>query len=754
MTSANPGGEPLVTDNDEARARLAGIADALPRCTTATSSSRCDDSVRARAARRRRRALPVRPPRARLHAARDPPARAPARRCSRVGGYFKNTVCVTRGDEAFLSQHVGDLDNAPTCTALERTIDHLRRHPRRARRRSSRTTCIRTSTARATRRALAARWGVPLRAVQHHHAHVAAVLAEHRVDGPVLGLALDGVGLGSDGGAWGGELLRVDGASFARIGHLRPLRLARRRPRGARAVADGGGGARARRTRRRDRSALRATSRPRAPSPRCSRAACARPRRRSMGRWFDAAAGLLGVTRRMAFEGQAAMLLEGLAERHGAVAGRSVAVRDLATTSNSTSTPLVQRLADERDAGFGARALPRDAGRGARRVGRAGGRARIACRSSRRRRLLPQRDLSRAACAPRSRGAASRCSKRRRVPPNDGGLALGQAWVAPADASTGDQLTMCLAIPARVVALPEPDTALVDVGGVRKRDLARARRRRRRRRLRDRPRRLCADAARSRRGRSARSRRSPQAGIRACGRPHEVHRRIPRRRASRASSRRRSPREAQPRPPLQPDGVLRRPHARDLALRPRRPAARQRADDPRPGLPGVRAADRPHRQRDRARAAAGAHPVHVRRHDARARVEGPVAAEGEGARRRHPDGLFERRRGAHRAGEPGPRGRVLRDRLRDDDAADRRRDPAGRGARARQLQRVLQPRADAGGDHQHPRVEGGARARHGAARRLHRPGARVDGDRQPARTSTSPRSTSGRSSSPASSRST
>ena len=332
MTSANPGGEPLVTGNDEARARLAGIADGFLLHDRDIVVG-CDDSVvralpgaadaRFQFVRRARGYTP----RAIRLARAGPPVLA-------VGGYFKNTVCVTRGDEAFVSQHVGDLDNAPTCTAFERAIDHLvgildvqpalvahDLHPDFH------------STRHAA--ALAARWGVPLRGVQHHHAHVAAVLAEHRVDGPVLGLALDGVGLGTDGSAWGGELLHVDGASFTRIGHLRAAGLARRRPRGARAVADGRGGAGARRTRRRDRRALRRRA------GRAYRRRDARARRAHAG---DDQHGTLVRRGRRPARRDAADGVRGAggdaarrprpAARHGP--GRPVAVRDHGRTTSST----------------------------------------------------------------------------------------------------------------------------------------------------------------------------------------------------------------------------------------------------------------------------------------------------------------------------------------------------------------------------------------------------------------------------------
>ena len=342
-----------------------------------------------------------------------------------VGGYFKNTVCVTRGDEAFLSQHVGDLDNAPTCTAFERTIDHLvgildvqpalvahDLHPDFH--------CTRHAAA------LAARWDVPLRAVQHHHAHVAAVLAEHRVDGPVLGVALDGVGLGSDGSAWGGELLRVDGASFTRIGHLRALglpggdRAAREPWRMAAAALALAGHADEIEARFGDEPAARTVAAMLARGVRT-------PATTSMGRWFDAAAGLLGVTRRMAFEGQAAMRLEGLAQRHGAVPA-DPALFAITPDLVLDLTPLVHRLAGARDAGFGAAffhatltaALAEWIAQAAARhrlsvVAAGGGCFLNAIVSGGVRAALARRGLT--------------LLDAQAAPPNDGGLALGQAWV-------------------------------------------------------------------------------------------------------------------------------------------------------------------------------------------------------------------------------------------------------------------------------------------------------------------------------------
>jgi hydrogenase maturation protein HypF len=234
-----------------------------------------------------------------------------------VGAYLKNTFCVTRGDEAFVSQHIGSLDNAPTCTAFDESVRHL-------------LDVLEVAPAivahdlhpdfYGTRFAVrfAAERDLPLLGVQHHHAHIAAVMAEHGLRGPVLGIALDGVGLGDDGRLWGGELLHVDGARSRRVGHLRELPLA-------------GGDRAAREPWRLAAAVLHLLGRPEEITQRFDEPAAPMVRQMlqqglntpltsSMGRWFDAAAGLLGVRGRQSYEGQAPMLLEGLAARHGPVA--------------------------------------------------------------------------------------------------------------------------------------------------------------------------------------------------------------------------------------------------------------------------------------------------------------------------------------------------------------------------------------------------------------------------------------------------
>ncbi|MCA8933473.1 MAG: carbamoyltransferase HypF, partial [Rhodospirillaceae bacterium] len=214
MTSANVSGEPLVIDGADAARRLGGIADATVDHDRPIVV-RADDGVvrqvagRPLAVRRARGAVPK-------------PVRLarPVAPVLALGAHFKSTVCLTRGADAFLSQHIGDLDTAEGLRFFEEAVAHLRRlvgsepvlvahdlHPDYASTRYAETL------------------GLPTLAVQHHHAHIAAVAAEHGVAGRLLGLALDGVGMGDDGAAWGGELLEVDGPRFRRLGHLDELAL-------------------------------------------------------------------------------------------------------------------------------------------------------------------------------------------------------------------------------------------------------------------------------------------------------------------------------------------------------------------------------------------------------------------------------------------------------------------------------------------------------------------------------------------------
>jgi hydrogenase maturation protein HypF len=424
MTSANPGGEPLVIDNAEALTRLNRIADAFLVHDRAIFT-RCDDSVLRAGADAAGRAFQfVR--RARGYTPRAIKLARPGPVVVALGGYFKNTVCVTRGDEAFVSQHIGDLDNAPTCEAHVEAIEHLTSilevepelvahdlHPDFF------------STRHAA--ALAERHGVACVGVQHHHAHIAAVVAEHRVEGPVLGVALDGVGLGLDGKAWGGELLRVEGPDCVRIGHLAPLRLP-------------GGDIAAREPWRMAASALALCGRSDEIVRRYGDERAAgmvevllernlqSPTTTGMGRYFDAAAGLLGVKRRMAFEGQAAMLVEGLAERHGAAS----ADRSLYAFGEGNVLELCEllaSLADEGDAQRGAARFHATLGAAladwiARTAERTGLRT-IACGGGCFLNAIVARELRCAleACGLTMLEAAA-------VPPNDGGLSLGQAWVA------------------------------------------------------------------------------------------------------------------------------------------------------------------------------------------------------------------------------------------------------------------------------------------------------------------------------------
>jgi hydrogenase maturation protein HypF len=210
MTSGNLSEEPIAIDNEEAIRRLNQIADAFL-VHDREIVRRCDDSVARVTAgqpqklRRSRGFVPV-----------PVQLEKETQAVLAVGGELKNTVCVVRGSEAFLSQHVGDLENLESYRFFEEAVQHLQRiletepkviahdlHP----------DYFSTKWAQE-------RTGVELVGVQHHHAHVAACMAENHLDGKVIGIALDGTGYGTDGAIWGGEVLVTDYAGFERAAHF------------------------------------------------------------------------------------------------------------------------------------------------------------------------------------------------------------------------------------------------------------------------------------------------------------------------------------------------------------------------------------------------------------------------------------------------------------------------------------------------------------------------------------------------------
>ncbi len=221
MTSANPSGEPLVIANDEAFAALKDIADIFL-THNRDILIRCDDSV-ARIVdgkpvwvRRARGAVPEA-----VKLAALPGEEKPANVLA-LGPHLKNTAALLKADEAFLTQHVGDLDNASTCEALLLAVKHLESILETT---PEAYACDAHPDFFSTRLAqeLAEASGKPCLRIPHHAAHVGVLMAEAKRTAPTLGLALDGVGLGPDGEVWGGELLWVGPSSFMRLGHLLPL---------------------------------------------------------------------------------------------------------------------------------------------------------------------------------------------------------------------------------------------------------------------------------------------------------------------------------------------------------------------------------------------------------------------------------------------------------------------------------------------------------------------------------------------------
>jgi hydrogenase maturation protein HypF len=213
MTSANLSEEPIAIDNEEALARLGGIADAFL-MHNREILQRCDDSVAAivdgapQLVRRARGFVPL---------GVELPLDAPP--LLAVGGHLKNVFALARGRFAYQSQHLGDLENLTGIKFFEESLDHLMRtfeiEPR---------TVVHDMHPGYLSTQWAKDWarerGLPMIAVQHHHAHVVGCMAEHGLTGEVIGLALDGTGYGTDGHIWGGEVLIARLGSFERFAHL------------------------------------------------------------------------------------------------------------------------------------------------------------------------------------------------------------------------------------------------------------------------------------------------------------------------------------------------------------------------------------------------------------------------------------------------------------------------------------------------------------------------------------------------------
>jgi hydrogenase maturation protein HypF len=303
MTSGNVSDEPIAIHNEEAKRRLADIADAFL-LHDREIVARYDDSLLRVVDRR-----PVFMRRARGYAPLPVPLPVPTPHpLLAVGSHLKNTFTLAFADEAYVSQHIGDLENLET---LEHFADARSRFARLFRIEPSRVVRDLHPGYLSTR--VAQESGLPeLEPVQHHHAHVAAVMGEHGVTDQVLGLAFDGTGYGVDGRVWGCEFLQADLIGYRRLAHLRYVPL----PGGDRAVRspwrslvgyvslDGAGAAWA--------APALAWVPPR--ELRVARRQISRglnaPLASSMGRLFDAAAAVLGLRTVCRHEGQAAMELE------------------------------------------------------------------------------------------------------------------------------------------------------------------------------------------------------------------------------------------------------------------------------------------------------------------------------------------------------------------------------------------------------------------------------------------------------------
>jgi len=460
-TSGNRSDEPIVTDERKAPVRLRGIADAflvhdrpiarpIDDSVVRVVTYGFDEKVAESGGKAKASGLILR--RARGYTPQAIRLKGGiAERCGQepilaVGGHLKNTVALFCENRVWLSQHLGDLSTLEADIAFRQAIEDLQEllhaTPRRI-------VCDAHPDYRSTHlgRELAAALSVPLVPVQHHHAHIASCMAEHGLDGEVLGVAWDGAGYGTDGQVWGGEFLVAGYERFNRFAHLRPFRLL--------------GGEAAMREPKKSAAAVlwemigEQMSAYRLPSWKTAgnereqfaallRSGMASPWTTSMGRLFDAVASLIGLCHRTSFEGQAAMAVEFAAVRaqsYGENVGSGYSMDLLESDAPGGSQTLDWRPTIQ--------AILEDLGKGVRpehiavrfHSGLAAGLVRVAQAAGLPRVVLSggcfQNGLLLSLARQRLEEAGFAVYSHRLVPPNDGGLSLGQAVVAACSATDG-----------------------------------------------------------------------------------------------------------------------------------------------------------------------------------------------------------------------------------------------------------------------------------------------------------------------------
>ena len=434
LTSANRTDAPICFTDDDAAERLSALCDAVLEHNRPIHVP-CDDSV-VRVVRDREgaRELPIRRSRGYAPLPVDIGRAGPA--VLAVGGELKNTFCLTDGSRAYMSGHIGDMATWETLRAFERAVDQLSEIRGRPARMAADLHPGYHTRSWAERHA----GDLPLDLVQHHHAHVVSLLAEHgRIGEPIVGVSFDGTGYGCDQTIWGGEVLALgtDSHRFVRVGHLLPVPLP-------------GGDAAVRNPWRMALSQLWMAGIDWTPDLAPVAAATEDELRltrsqlesgvgcvpcSSMGRLFDAVASLLGVRHRIDYEGQAAIELEALAEsalenlgnlgigpslpltvRADGVIDPATMVQALVAALYAGTQPAPLAAAfHEAVVDAVAKVVSRVAG-GVRLVGLTGG--------------VFQNVLLLRACRQRLQLAGFEVLTHHTVPPNDGGLALGQAAIS------------------------------------------------------------------------------------------------------------------------------------------------------------------------------------------------------------------------------------------------------------------------------------------------------------------------------------